>query len=365
MSLQQDNPEKEQDHHSLAEDDIVCVEMMTALMRNFPDCIYFKDIHGRFVFVSHMCAEYTKTSFSEIIGMTDFDFMSREQAEALFLEDKRIMETGELIEDKLEKRVCSEGKEVWFSVTKAPWKNNKDKIVGIIGICRVVTERIEREKHILDMISIATHDMRGPLISIGSMIKLLMRGAFGLIDESVKVTLSDISDRISHLDKIISEYLCKSTLMNVVMPDKESLDLRQDIIDPILDEFSSELEENKIKIDNRLGAIPGNRIIIKANAQWIRIVYRNLIRNAIKYAASGHIAFGFQDKGDHYWLNVYNSGPAVEEGNRTRIFEQFESKDSTGLGLAICRNLILKHGGDMWYENTWDNHPNFIFTIPK
>jgi signal transduction histidine kinase len=43
----------------------------------------------------------------------------------------------------------------------------------------------------------------------------------------------------------------------------------------------------------------------------------------------------------------------------------FESKSGTGLGLAISRSLILKHGGDMWYETTENNHPNFIFTIPK
>ena len=365
MSLEQDNPEQEQTHRSLDETNAVCADMMTALMRSAPDCIYFKDTLGRFVLVSDMCAIHFNTPVEEIIGKTDFDFLSRQQAEELFLEDKRTIETGELIKDKIEKRGSDEGKEVWISVTKAPWKNSKEEVVGTIGICRVVTERIERENHILDMISIATHDMRGPLISIGSMVKLLIRGAFGLIDESVKVTLSDIADRISRLEKIISEYLCKSSLMNVKMPEKESLDLRQDIIDPLLDEFSTEIEENTIKIDNRLGAIPGNRIIIKANAQWIKIVYRNLIRNAIKYATSGHIAFGFEDKGDHYWLNVYNSGPAVQEENKARIFEQFESKDGTGLGLAISRNLILKHGGDMWYENTWDNHPNFIFTIPK
>ena len=135
--------------------------------------------------------------------------------------------------------------------------------------------------------------------------------------------------------------------------------------DPILDEFSAEIDESDIRIDNRLGAIPGNRIIIRANANCIRIVYRNLLRNAIRYAASGHIAFGFEDMGDHYRLNVYNSGPTVPEEKGSKIFELFESESGTGLGLAISRNLIRKHGGDMWYENTADNHPNFIFTIPK
>jgi PAS domain S-box-containing protein len=340
-------------------------EILQALLHCTPDFIYFKDVKGTYVAVSNSFAIQSNSVAGDMIGKSDFDFLPRKQADELFLEDKKIIETGEAVLDKLEKRSCLRGPEMWISVTKVPWKNGTGEIVGIIGVCREVTERAEREKHVLDMLSIATHDLRGPLASVGSMIKLLIRGTFGLIDESVKVTLLDISARISCLEKLMGEYLCKSSLMNIKTPDKEFLDLRQDIIDPILDEFLSEIEENKIRIDNSLGAIPGNKVIIKANAKWIRIVYRNLIRNAIKYAASGQIAFGFEDKGDYYRLNVYNSGPPVAAERGTSIFEKFESSDSTGLGLAICRNLIQKHGGKMWYENTWDDHPNFIFTIPK
>jgi PAS domain S-box-containing protein len=340
-------------------------QMMEALMQRTPDFIYFKDTRGRFVSVSETCAKYFDTSINDMVGKTDHDFFSKDQADEFSLEDNKVMSTRESVKDKIERRDGPKGKGIWLSVSKAPWESSKGEIIGIVGVCREVTDRIEREKHILDMISIATHDLRAPLTSIGSIIKLLIRGTFGLIDESVKVTLLDISARISRLEKLLSEYLCKSSVMNVKMPVKELFDLRQDIIDPILDEFSSEIEENKIRIDSRLGAIPSNRILIKANAQWIRIVYRNLIRNAIKYAVSGYIAFGFEDKGDHYRLNVFNSGPPVPEQKKTEVFAKFESKESTGLGLAISRDLIIKHGGDMWYENTFDSHPNFIFTIPK
>lgn len=340
-------------------------EMVQALLHCTPDFIYFKDLNCKYVAASDSFATQLNSTVSEMPGKSDHDFLPVNQADELLVEEKKIIETGMAVIDKVEKRTCPRGSEMWISVTKVPWKNAAGETIGIIGVCREITERAEREKHILDMLSIATHDMRGPLISIGSMVKLLIRGTFGSIDESVKVTLLDISARINCLEKLMGEYLCKSSLMSIKTPDKEFLDLRQDIIDPILEEFLSEIEVSKIRIDNRLGAIPGNKIIIKANAKWIRIVYRNLIRNAIKYAAAGHIAFGFEDKGDRYRLNVYNSGPPVPLEKGTSIFEKFESSDSTGLGLAICRNLIQKHGGEMWYENAWDSHPNFIFTIPK
>jgi len=364
MSLQ-NNDMSFRAHRDPVPDDGQCAEMMRALMRGIPDLIYFKDRQGRYVSVSNAYAAYFNTTIEEMVGRTDVDFLSAERAEESCVEDRRIMETGDPVVDRIEKRRHLTGYVTWLSVTKAPWRDSEEEIKGVVGVCREVTDRVERERYILDMLSIATHDIRGPLVSIGSTIKLLVRGAFGQVDESVKVTLSDISGRMKHLERIVSEYLCKSSFMNVSAPQKEHLDLRQDIIDPILDEFSQDIEESNIRIDNRLGAIPVNRIIINANIQWIRIVYRNLIRNAIKYAPSGVIAFGFEDQGDHYRLNVYNSGPPVAQENRTKIFDRFQSEGGTGLGLAISRNLIIKHGGDMWYESTWDDHPNFVFTIPK
>src|SRR5208337_1890835 len=228
-------------------------QMLEALMQRIPDFIYFKDSHGRFVSVSETCAKYFNTSINDIVGKTDYDFFPHDQAEEFSLEDKKVMTTREPIKDKIERRDGGlNGKGIWISVSKAPWEGSKGEIVGIVGVCREVTDRVEREKHILDMISIATHDIRAPLTSIGGIIKLLIRGTFGLIDESVKVTLLDISARISRLEKLLNEYLCKSSVMNVKMPAKELFDLRQDVIDPILDEFSSEIEENKIRIDSRL-----------------------------------------------------------------------------------------------------------------
>ncbi len=237
-----------------------------------------------------------------------------------------------------------------------------------MGISRDVTRRIAIERHNLDMLSMATHDIRSPLASISSTIKLTAKGLYGIVDESAKVTLEEVYGRIKKLEQIVTDYLHKSSMIftDVEIPSKEILDLRQDIIDPVLDEFSEEIEEKKILIDNKLGAIPGNRIMVEAHKTWLKLVYRNLISNAIKYGGEGcTIAFGFEDHGDYYRLNVYNSGSSISKEDLERIFEKFESTNGTGLGLPIARDIIHKHDGQMWCENTWDSHPNFIFTLPK
>ncbi len=340
--------------------------MLKALLADIPDSIYFKDLEGKFVIVSKAKADKSRTTVEEMIGKTDFDFMPYDEADKARLDDKEVMQSGQSIIDKIEELTRSDGRDEYVSVTKTPWRDEEGNIIGLMGISRDVTKRVEMERNILDMLSIATHDLHGPLVSIEATLKLLIRGSFGIIDESVKTTLQDLFERMKKLSGIVHNYLSKSSIMGMEVLEKIRLDLRQDIIDPVLEEFSQEIEESNIHIDNKLGAIPGYSITIEAHKSWLRVVYRNLISNAIRYGGKGcTIAFGFEDWDTYYKLNVYNNGPSIPLEQREKIFEKFYSNQSTGLGLPICRMLIGKHGGDMWYEDSADGHPNFSFTLPK
>jgi PAS domain S-box-containing protein len=343
-----------------------CPEMM-ALLRHSEDSIFFKDMDGRFTLVSEAKARRSLVRWEEMIGKTDFDFLPPEEAQQCRDDEIFIMETGESIVDKEEELTRPDGSKSWISVSKFPWKEAGGEIIGVIGISRDISQRKNLEKHILRMLSIATHDMRAPIVSISATIKLLARGRFGEVSESVKQTLSDVFDRMIKLEKIVGEYLTKSTVMvSSAIGKKEKLDLREDIIDPILGEFSQEIEKGEIQIDNRLGGIPGNEILVSANRNWLAIVYRNLLSNAIRYTPrGGTIAYGFEDQGQVYRLNVFNNGQPIPEEKRKTIFEMFESEGSSGIGLPVIRELVRRHGGDLWYEESPSGHPNFVFTLPK
>lgn len=343
-----------------------CPEMM-ALLGHTEDSIFFKDMDGRFVLVSEAKARRSGVGWKEMVGKTDFDFLPREEAVRCREDEIFVMETGEAILDKEEELTRPDGTHTWVSVSKFPWKHTDGEIIGVIGISRDISKRKNLEHHILQMLSMATHDMRSPIISIASTIKLLSRGRFGAVSESVKQTLNDVFNRMVKLEKIVGEYLTKSCVMNSSrIGRKERLDLREDIIDPLLEEFSQEIENGEILIDNRLGGIPGDRILISANKNWLVIVYRNLFSNAIRYTPRGGvIAYGFEDKGQVYQLNVFNSGQSIPEEKRQSIFEMYESESSTGIGLTVIRELVRRHGGDLWYEDSPGGHPNFVFTLPK
>jgi len=343
-----------------------CPELM-ALLRHSGDSIFFKDMDGRFTLVSQAKARRSVVPWEEMIGKTDFDFLPLEEARKCRDDEIFIMETGESLVDKEEELTRRDGTKSWLSVSKFPWQDADGEIIGVIGISRDISRRKKLENHILRMLSIATHDMRAPIVSIALTIKLLASGRFGEVSVSVKQTLSDVFNRMIKLEKIVGEYLTKSSVMHSSeIGRKEILDLREDIIDPILGEFLQEIERGKIQIDNRLGGIPGDKIFVSANKNWLGIVYRNLLSNAIRYTPKGGtIAYGFEDEGNMYRLNVFNNGQPIPAEKKKSIFEMFESEASSGIGLPVIRELVRRHGGDLWCEESPGGHPNFVFTLPK
>jgi two-component system sensor histidine kinase KdpD len=232
----------------------------------------------------------------------------------------------------------------------------------------------ELNRGILRLLRVMSHDIRGPLVALTATLKLLLRGLYGNMDESVKNTIEDLQSRSIRLLGVVEDYLGKThTLEDSLKIERETLDLRQDIIDPVLDELANDIQHRHIVIDNRLGAIPAGTIPVKANKVWLKTVFRNLFTNAIKYGGTGcRIAFGFEDHGKYYRLNVYNSGIPVSHEYRDKLFTKFfrsecgsrESREGVGLGLYLIKEIIHKHGGEIWYEAK-DNGSDFIFTIAK
>lgn len=271
------------------------------------------------------------------------------------------------------------------SVT-ARLRTEPDGTVVCDGLMRDVTERRrfrqaleesesrarEMNDHILNMLMIMSHDLRGPLVSMAAGLKLLVRGSFGAMDESVARALRGLVSQTVRLHGIVEDCLARAAAVEGFHEmRKESLDLREDIIDPVLEELADEIQAGHITIDNRFWNVPGGAVSLHAGRKWLRSVYRNLFKNAIQYGAKGcTIAFGHEDQGDHYRLNVYNTGEPVAEEDREKLFTRFcrigakNALDGAGLGLYLVREIIRRHGGDIWYE-AGRTGSNFVFTICK
>ncbi len=114
--------------------------LLKSLLDSIPDSIYFKDKENRFVRVSRAKAEEVGVTPEEIIGKTDYDFFPKEQADKMFEDDKRVMETKVPVINKIEKISRPDGKERWVSCTKVPRYDEKGNVIGTLGISRDLTE---------------------------------------------------------------------------------------------------------------------------------------------------------------------------------------------------------------------------------
>jgi len=227
----------------------------------------------------------------------------------------------------------------------------------------------------LNMVKALSHDVRGSLLSMSATLKLLSRGYYGKMDEAVVGRIKELFSKTSGLIGVTEEYLGRSFSVNDDLnTEVESLDLMKEVLIPVLKELSSELKGRHLMIDHRLHAMSNRPISIKTNGIWLKMVFRNLLGNAVKYGdKEGMITIGFEDRGSCYRLNVYNSGKPIPEEYRERLFTKSMSHvngrdgkggaGGTGLGLYLVNNVIRKLGGEIWYEAK-DHGSNFVFTLP-
>jgi len=136
ISKQKKAQEKMQYEHSL----------LQSLLDTTPDSIYFKDRENKFLLVNHAKARHHNMNPDDMIGKTDFDYMTSEQAQKAQSDDNQVMQTGKPIIDTIEKVTTTDGSEKWVSVTKIPRYDDNGEIIGSMGISRDVTKRVKEQK---------------------------------------------------------------------------------------------------------------------------------------------------------------------------------------------------------------------------
>lgn len=224
----------------------------------------------------------------------------------------------------------------------------------------------------LTLMKVLFHDFRGALVSMSATVKLLCRGYYGRIDEGAEAQLQALSARMASLAQLFEESLEKILACSDGDDEQEALDLKQDVIDPVLEEFSPEIRERRLKVDRRIDPAQAPQLSFKMNRVWLKTVFRNLLKNAIQYGdPGGTIAIGLENCGFSSRLSVYNTGDPIPEGRRDQLFtKDFHRKDhdenrskGMGLGLYLIKKIVQKHGGNITYEAR-EHGSNFKIDFP-
>lgn len=119
--------------------------LVKTLMDNSPDAIYFKDLQSRFIKVNIAKGLRHGLKPEELVGKSDFDFYSREDAQKAYDNEQRIISTGSSIIDVEEKLLLVDGSEKYIISSKMPLRDSHGKIIGTYGISRDITKRKNQE----------------------------------------------------------------------------------------------------------------------------------------------------------------------------------------------------------------------------
>ncbi|MCX5713544.1 MAG: ATP-binding protein [Candidatus Omnitrophica bacterium] len=372
---------KEQEQYRLLRD----------FMDHVPDVIYFKDKQGRLILVNKAHAKGLGLKPEEVIGKTDFDIFPRERAKLMALDDRKVMVSGKAIIDKVERATRPDGVDNYVSTTKIPRFDKKGRVIGLVGITRDITHRmqlkrleeervrISKKLEVLEelnklesgFISAVSHELRTPLAIIKEAIGLVVDGLAGPLSGQQKDLLGRASNNIGRLKNIIDDLLDISRIETGRLKLHYSLVNLNDLIVDSADHFQRLAEDKGVRLQYQL---PKKEINIFVDAERTVQIINNLIDNALKFTEDkGEVKIQVNILEEKARVGVFDTGVGISQEDLPKLFNRFvqvskvsgAEKKGVGLGLSIIKELVHKHGGEIWVESKLGVGSRFYFTLPR
>lgn len=202
------------------------------------------------------------------------------------------------------------------------------------------------------------HEIKNPLTSLRSAVET-MRLARN--DDARERLLSVIEDDVRRMDRLVTDISNASRLDAELAKDEMDVINLNELFTNLVDYQHSLAQEGDVSV---LAEMPREALIIHGNEGRLAQVFVNLITNAVSFVpAGGHVKVILQDEGDDkVRINVEDTGPGIPEDNLADIFKRFYSSrpeqefgNNSGLGLAISKQIVEAHGGEIWAENIYDD----------
>jgi signal transduction histidine kinase len=222
-----------------------------------------------------------------------------------------------------------------------------------------------------NFLSMVSHELRTPLMIIKEALSQVLGGLKGPVPAEQKEFLNMAFRNAGRLNQIIQD------LLNISKIETGKLKFTRQKAD-MAALLRNEIKNQRIKCDERGIAIRANfdkeYLETYCDAEKIRIVFTNLLGNAIKFTRQGGtIEVTLEATPDGVRVAVKDEGPGIPSDSLERIFERFVRLNasplvgapSTGLGLAIARELVEMHEGEIHAESDGRNGSLFYFTLPR
>lgn len=209
----------------------------------------------------------------------------------------------------------------------------------------------------------ASHDLQEPLRMVRRYLELAESRYGDDLDENCKEFIDfavDGADRMSEMIDGLLEYSRVETQRDSF----DTVDLDA-VLDDVLTDLQFRIEETNASITQEpLPTVEGDR-------RQLRQLFQNLLSNAIDYSGDGppRIHVSAAQDGAEWAISVHDEGIGIDSADAERIFEIFQRLHSieehagSGIGLALCKRIVERHGGTIWVDSERDEGSTFSFTL--
>ena len=281
-------------------------------------------------------------------------------------------------------RLRKDGQRVVLSIAVSPIPDESGRVVALSMIARDITERqvaeteirrlneaLRKKAHSLgeDLESFSysvSHDLRAPLRYMDGFLDLLDNHIGGSLDEKGRHYLDTAVDSARQMGVLIDDLLRFSRTGRVDM--RETKVGLADLVRQAQQELAPGLRERRVVWTvEPLPEVAGDPALL-------RQVVVNLLGNALKYTrarAEAAIEIGCREEGEEWVVFVRDNGVGFDMRYAHKLFGVFQRLHSsdefegTGIGLAIVRRIIARHGGRTWAESVLGQGATFYFSLPR
>lgn len=210
----------------------------------------------------------------------------------------------------------------------------------------------------------AAHDLQTPLRSIAGFAQLLQREVQDVRNDRVQEFSSLVIDNTKRLQALIDNLLAYTRLETQGLP-FEPVDMRR-VADEVMVSLNMLIQETGAEV--HCGPLP----TLAVDRVHIAQVLQNLVENGIRYNHSipPRVSILSEFQQDRWLFSVADNGMGIDPKFHERIFEIFRRLHSyhqvagSGIGLALCRRIVERHGGRIWVESRPGEGSTFYFTLP-
>ncbi|MEO8770611.1 MAG: PAS domain S-box protein [Ferruginibacter sp.] len=362
--------------------------MLRTLIDNLPDTIYFKDASARKLisnkFDYNLLGEETEDA---VLGKTDLELLPGKIGITCYGQDMEILKTGTSLVNFEEYFTPKNSNPQWLLTTKLPLRNEQNKIIGLLGIGRDITEKkmadeklnilnTELEKNVKQLeISnaeleqfayVASHDLQEPLRMVTSFLSQIEKKYGSMLDDKGKKYIHFAIDGAKRMRQIILDLL-EFSRVGQADEKKEEVDMNE-LVNETLVLLRKKIEEQKGVV--KISKLP----VLKTFRAPLRQVFQNLIGNGLIYHKKSEavkIDISVKDEKKYWQFAVTDNGIGIDPEYFDKIFTIFQrlhNRDEysgTGIGLAITKKIIENMGGKIWVESEEGKGSTFYFTLPK